>query len=231
MSLAHIIGMMPKPAGGGGGGGAAAPPVFANNSADVYNGTLSWSHTVAAGSNRLMLAFFALRSDDETMTAVTYDGVAMTKLTHVDYGSGSLRTEVWYLVAPNVGAHNIIGTVSGSVTANQAGATIVLTNVDQSDPFGALQTASQETGGGTSITTNITTEQANSLLVDFVMHRNDLDITPGGSQTSRVGDNNASNTIYEVSTQPAPTAGNYSCSWSDGADHSWRHTVIEVKGI
>lgn len=190
---------------------------------------VSWSHTVGSGSDRLLLVAIHLRSDDETVSGITFNSVAMTFVAAVSYGSGALRTEIWQLVNPDTGSHGIVATLVGTVTSTGGGSSMSFSGVDQTTPIGNTNTGTQDAGGGTSITTSLTTAQGNSWVVDAVTHRNDIDITAGGSQANVLEHNNGTSTIGGMSTRATTSAGSYSMSWSDGADHQWRHVLAEVR--
>ena len=72
---------------------------------DGYN--LTYTHTIA-GSDTLLIVEVQ-RNDDSTISGVTFNGTAMTKLAET---GTSRRTETWGLLNPAIGTHNIV--VSGS---------------------------------------------------------------------------------------------------------------------
>lgn len=48
-----------------------------------------------------------------TVASVTYAGIPLTKLTAVTDGGPTIRTEVWYLLAPPTGANQVMVTATG----------------------------------------------------------------------------------------------------------------------
>ena len=79
-------------------------------------GTLTVSHTVAAGSNRILLVGSAIEEQGETpdITGITYNGVSMTRVTSSEQAIGGVtwvRGEWWYLIAPATGANNVVATI------------------------------------------------------------------------------------------------------------------------
>lgn len=81
--------------------------------------SVTFSHTVASGSNRLLLVGVE-RGDGITITGITYDGVALSELVD-DAADFTGRRGVWGLLSPNVGTANIVVSFSGT-TASWCGA-------------------------------------------------------------------------------------------------------------
>ena len=70
----------------------------------------TFSHTVSDRSNRVLIVGTVGRSAP-VLNSLTYNGVAMTKLRHDQLGS-DIRSELWYLLNPDVGTHSIVATFS-----------------------------------------------------------------------------------------------------------------------
>lgn len=116
----------------------------ATSSGSVTGTSLTISHDVA-GSNRML---FVMPLEDASgltatrITGVTYNGVAMTKLTETyrTFSSGLVQT-LWGLVAPDTGTHDIVISLSASDTVSSQNASY--TGCDQNLPTGtALKTFS-----------------------------------------------------------------------------------------
>jgi hypothetical protein len=94
-----------------------------------YNGggsTCTVSHTVGAGSNRILVAYVATLNTGATMSA-TYNGVAMTAVGSV---VGSSKIWSFYLLNPDSGTHDIVFTSNAS--ADMAGGGLSYTGAKQS---------------------------------------------------------------------------------------------------
>jgi outer membrane lipoprotein SlyB len=63
--------------------------------------SLTWSHTVAAGTNRVLFVELAIDGLGASVTGVTYSGIALTQ---VGRGTGNHAIEIWRLINPTVGA-------------------------------------------------------------------------------------------------------------------------------
>lgn len=90
---------------------------------------LTYSHT-CAGSNRILVVGVVANDATDTVTGVTFNTIALTKIGSAQAGSGSFLS-LWYLIAPATGAHNIVISRSAN-TAFIYGASISLTGVQQS---------------------------------------------------------------------------------------------------
>lgn len=100
-------------------------------SAESGSSTLAWNHVVgAAGANRLLsVGIVTIGYSQPTVTAVTFDGVAMTKARadQANDGEGSyVESSVWILKNPNTGTKTISATITnnydaGGVSASYTG--------------------------------------------------------------------------------------------------------------
>ena len=90
------------------------------------------SHTTN-GTDRLMLVGISFGQDGgDSVDSVTYNGANLTMVGVHDNGN-SARVEIWQLVAPDIGTHDVVVNFSGT---NHDGATIGITTfigVDQAD--------------------------------------------------------------------------------------------------
>jgi hypothetical protein len=123
--------------------GAVARDSGSTDSTSVGTGvaSLSWSHTVTAGSN-LMIACDAAHHFN-AVTGITYNSQALTLLDS-ETPAGELVVEVWRRVNPSTGANTAEITFSGNV--NAVGACRSFSGVNQSSPFGTA-VADSNTGG------------------------------------------------------------------------------------
>ena len=98
------------------------------------------SHTTN-GTDRLMLVGISFGQDGgDSVDSVTYNGANLTMVGVHDNGN-SARVEIWQLVAPDIGTHDVVVNFSGT---NHDGATIGITTfigVDQADALVNLTSA------------------------------------------------------------------------------------------
>lgn len=137
-----------------------------NSSSGGYGSgsTNTFAHTVA-GSNRVMIVAPVDYQGSHTVSGVTYNGVALTKLASQVGGVESQvqDTEIWYLVAPATGAHDVVVTWSGATTFSAAGS-FSYTGVNQTTPFKSSATkANNASTSNESLST--TTDGANCWLI------------------------------------------------------------------
>lgn len=124
--------------------------------------TVTLSHTVGAGSDRVLVVLVAI--DDSTPgfpSSVTYNGVSMTNLGGVGTTNNPLLVDGWYLVNPDTGAHNVVVTKdSGRPTAVAAISLFGGSTPNYSNGQGA--------DGVTSSTLNITASKS-GMAIDVIM--------------------------------------------------------------
>lgn len=99
--------------------------------------SLTWSHTTA-GTDRILIVF-AYRENGETVTGITYNGVAMTSVTSVSVGT--VIEYAYYLINPASGANNVVVSFSGS-TANCIASSISYTGAKQTGQPDAFNSTS-----------------------------------------------------------------------------------------
>lgn len=186
--------------------------------------SIVWQHT-CSGTDRILLVGVYVRDIIQSVSSITYAGAALTKIGDVPVGAGAIRLELWYRIAPATGSNTIDVDLTGTVSATLGASAVSLTGVHQTSPIGNTNSSAPDTG--TSVSTSVTTSTANSWLVDAVMHRND--ITINSDQTERQNTNNGSTTVGGMATRTTTTTGSYSMGWLNGADHQWRHFVVEIK--
>ncbi|NLD44139.1 MAG: hypothetical protein GX657_11670, partial [Chloroflexi bacterium] len=122
-----------------------------------------FSHTVAAGSDRVLLVAVQCWGNDYARE-VTYGGVRLSLIARAFPNSTAKPTvEWWGMVAPPVGLADVAIEMTGSGTNYVCAAALSYTGVDQLGPIGAGATANAATG--TTCSCNLTTLAANSWIV------------------------------------------------------------------
>ncbi len=113
-----------------------------NFTSDAVTTVYSWAHETTDEDDRLLIVAIEFsRNSTQTITGVTYNGVALTLIGVAT--ESSFRTEMWYLVAPAVGSHNIQFTMSAATALNRkfVGIGYGLAGINQSTPLGTSNTA------------------------------------------------------------------------------------------
>ncbi len=129
--------------------------------------TVTWSHTV--GSASILVVGLATEDTSTTslnVTAVTYNGVALTAVSGSTATAGSStldRSQLFYLLNPPAGAHTVSVTFGGAVN-NVAAGSVSLNGTSGAPTAAGINTATS----GTAISASVSVATANSWLVDVV---------------------------------------------------------------
>jgi hypothetical protein len=138
------------------------PPVAlvdAVSSGVTAGSRLTISHTTS-GADRLMLAGVSMNNNNfETVSSITCNGVPLTYVNSQTQADDA-RVEIWKLVDPPVGTHDVVITFSAAVTRYAVAGVATFTGVDQTDPLGPFVGAS-----ATSISANLSVPSASRELV------------------------------------------------------------------
>lgn len=178
----------------------------------VTNTSLTWSHT-CSGTNRILFVACGIPTAN-TITGVTYNGVAMALLNKLQVASGSGRFfYLYYLANPATGANNIVVTSSGSdvlraCAASYTGAAQTGIPDSQNTAYnGAVAASASLTGSTTSVADN-------SWLISIGMQVGGP-TTAGASTTSRIQVPEGSFGIFDSNAAKTP-AGSYSLAIVNG---------------
>jgi pectate lyase len=195
--------------------------------------SLSWSHTVGSGADRLMVVGVAVEDGgtaDANITSVTYNGVGLTAVPNSKRsggGTGIIQTQLFYLLNGGLGAagaHTVVVNTQGPVDGISAGAT-TFTGVVQSAPQPAATNV--DTSGADSISTSITSTVANAWIVDVVGSGNSGSFTAASGQTER-WDIAASGMTGATSTKALGGAGATTLGWSHSGANRLAHSLAQL---
>jgi len=210
---------------GGGGSGSVTVDASSSGSADGAAG-ITISHTVA-GSNRLMLVGVSINNDNyETVTGVTYNGTPLAKVGEQD-NSDDARIEIWSLVAPDIGTHNVVITFSAALLQEAVAGVVTFNGVDQTTPLGTF--ASAQADDSTPATVNIPSE-AGELVFGVVSAEYDA-VTASSGQTERW--NIGVPQTYGAGGTAAGASPNVTMSWDlvvdSPIDNHWAIGGVSIK--
>ena len=207
---------------------AATGPGVINTSSAVAlgaaNNSISWSHVVSAGDDRLLLIWLACENAVDghygTWSGVTYDGVALTKAKgqYTVEGVATVSAELWYLVNPPIGTATIVATANVAdlvAGIHPNGHAITLQNAYQGAPD--VITGVSNSTDASSFSTGLTTLRTNSLLLDFIASNREELPVPGGSQTQRttaINTDSGNGQASVTSTRAAAAVGAFTESWT-----------------
>ena len=200
--------------------------------------TLAWSHTVGTGSNRILVVGCAGKdgsTSDIVVSSVTYGSANLSMVS----GSGItkeasgrvVRTELWYLLAPDSGTDTITITYSGTVDC-RSGGVVSLENVKQQAAEAAATNSGQISGGAenpVTFFTNITTVTDGAWVIDAVgLDRGGAWSTTTGGMTERWDESPHANHSGGGGTKPVASAGSTTMSWSNTYTQyskRWTHSL------
>ncbi len=108
--------------------------------------TIGVSHnTATTGTNRLMIVGISMNitnGPNASVTSVTWNGVGLILLGAHEDAASTRRIEMWYLLNPGTGTHNVIATVNTtSVNEGVVVGVTTFTGVDQTVPLGSFVSA------------------------------------------------------------------------------------------
>ncbi len=204
-------------------GASSAPAAIAFDSVATKTATnaasVTWSHTVGTGADRVLIVGLATEDTSSTVlnvSAITYGGVALTAASGsaATAGSSTLdKTQLFYLLNPPSGTGTVSVTFGGAVNGVSAGSTS-LSGVAQTVPGAvAINTAAS----GTTISAAVSVATAGSWVVDVANSgASNGTLTAGSAQTKRWGVSQSSSGGAGSTAAPAAT-GTTTMSWTAGS--------------
>jgi len=145
--------------------------------------SLTISHTTS-GTNRLMLVGVSIAhpSAAPPVSSVTYNGVSLGPVGSQATSDGFARIEIWSLVAPDLGTHDVVVTLSGTPSGATAGV-MTFTGVDQATPLGAFASNLADSTAASVTVASVVNDLVFDTLV--VESSTGFDLLPGAGQTER----------------------------------------------
>ncbi|WP_372899178.1 DUF4347 domain-containing protein, partial [Stieleria sp.] len=185
----------------------------------------SFAHATA-GTDRLIMVGISFGEDNgDSVSSVTYNGVSLSLVGVQDHADPlKSRVEIWSLVAPDVGTHNLVVNFSGT---SHDGATIgvmTFTDVDQTTPVGAF-VGDQGTSGTPSVTVSSTDDDLVFGVVG-VGDTSDWDFTAGAGQTEH-WDLFSSRANGSGTTENG--AASVVTSWTYASSNTWAAGAVSIK--
>lgn len=148
--------------------------------------TLTFAHTTTTTANRVLLVGVSINitsGPTAGVVSVTYNGTALNFVgAHNDAG-GTRRVEMWYLLAPANGGHNVVVTVNttGVNEGVVAGAT-TFTGVDQTVPLGTFVSADGAAGANSKLDVP---SVVNGMILDTLATDGTQTVTVSGPQVQQ----------------------------------------------
>jgi hypothetical protein len=214
------IGAIPiKPSGG------SPPAVDAVSDETSAVDTFTISHATS-GTDRLMLVGVSFDPNNgEVVSSVTYNGTSLSFVGSATY-SNDARVEIWQLVAPDTGTHDVVITFDKKLSYGAVAGVMTFTGVNQSTPLGTFAGANGSPPGFLA-TVNVSSA-TNELVFDTVSCETCNSLTVGAGQTEYW---NLSQAEYYAmgagSTEPG--AATVTMSWTLGSEDYWAIGAVPIK--
>lgn len=142
--------------------------------------------------------------------------------------TGSVRTEIWYLVNPTTNADRCVTANFGGIVTQSSIAVVALTGVDQSTPIDAKKSAN---GSSQTPSLTITTATNNAWVIDAMVAGGNGAATVGGGQNQitnlSAGNSHRAGTSYVGPISPA--GSNQTMSWSIVTSKDWATAAVALK--
>lgn len=185
---------------------------------EALGNTLTFSHT-CTGASILVVHIGVRQLSGETITGVTYNGVAMTEAVENDPAINILDY-LYYINSPAAGAHNVVITATGATYI-----AAVATSWSGTDTSASYSTTDSSISGAGTISVSPSTVTG-EVVVDVVaadaFSSGCYSITQGGSQTAIGAQCDTDEVIVLGASYRASAAGSSLMSWgvSDNAVQS-----------
>jgi hypothetical protein len=167
-------------------------------------------------------------TDYETVTGITYNGTPLQLVgARAAYGGDDARHEIWKLVNPDSGTHNVIINFSSALDFGAVAGVMTFTNVDQTTPLGTyVYIEGTDSAGGTLAVPSDAGE-----LVYAIVSSEDEALTASSGQDehwniSISGDE--TNGAGGTDAGASPTAP---MSWGVGVAHYWTIGGVSIKPV
>lgn len=172
--------------------------------------TRTFAHTVTNGTF-LVVTTCHRGGGSDTVTGVTYDGIAMSLGHEMAFATPDLYASFWHLPSPATGSNNVIVTASDTVDGMITTA-INFSGVDASSPWGTFVENSSTNASSSSV--EVTTESGEIVLDILCKEGNGATGTVGADQTSRWAVNDAGTSIRDSSGSTQAGADGGVMSWT-----------------
>jgi len=155
-------------------------------------------------------------SDGVSVSSVTWNGVGLSLHIAQSAGGGWGRAEIWKLVNPDTGTHDLV--VNLNTGDRFFTAAIFAENVDQTTP---LLTGAEDHGNGAAPSCTVGSVGASDLVFDVVsIDGGGKTPSPGANQTGQWDINSGGENEGAGSTQSGADGGVMSWSWSGSSDYA-----------
>jgi uncharacterized repeat protein (TIGR01451 family) len=201
-------------------------PAFSNAAQTATSHSFSYN-SGTTGTNRVLIVGISYRNrDNETITGVTYNGVAMTQVGAVN-NANDAQVYIFRLVNPPTGANNLDVTWSSALNQGAVVGAVTYSGVNQTTPTGTFASNS-----GSSTTPSVTVTGAVGQLVFGVVggRTNNVDYTATTSGATQLWTSRPFNQQTSGSAQTLPGVASAALTWS-GSNNSWAAAGVSLNPV
>ena len=179
---------------------------------------LTFAHTTTGVANRVLIVGVSINITNAPtagVVGVTYNGAALNFVgAHNDAGA-TRRVEMWYLLAPTTGNHNVVVTVNvpGGVNDGVVAGATTFTGVDQTVPLGTFVSADGAAGRNSQLDVP---SVINGMILDTLATDGTQTITVPGPQVQQWNVQRGNNTNPGVNGTGSSRTGAPSVPISEG---------------
>jgi hypothetical protein len=201
----------------------------ASNGADAGGGTVTVNVTCAGGSGILVVGVGLLQNvgGTGTVSGITANSKALTS--GRTQTQGTMRSEIWYIVSPDIGTYNVVMTTTGA-TDDRKISVLHLAGANVVNPTDAVNSA-----GGTAspITVANTTTKVNSVVVACAINNTTTAaLTPSTGILQEVTDDTSGSTSFAVGyTKTIVTPAATTTAWTKTGSDNWAITSVSFRTL
>lgn len=190
--------------------------------------TLSWSHTVNAGSDLLLVVGVSIDNTATYPTGVTYNGVAMDNVANQPAGGTYSASSAWSMVNPPTGANTV--EVTFAAADNFSADSISFEGVDQTTPIANINQGNSPGGNNPSI--NITTVNGDYAFAVLSININQTPLTVNPGTLEWEADNYGAGSSHTGSgATRAATSGTTTITWSWTSANDYSYIGFAVQQV
>ncbi|MGB5260438.1 MAG: DUF4347 domain-containing protein, partial [Gammaproteobacteria bacterium] len=200
--------------------GVLAVTTDSSSTGSTTGSSLTVSHTTS-GTETLMIVGVSMDAQTgASVTGVTYNGSALSLLGTVQDTGSNVRVELWQMVAPADGTHDVVVSFSQAMTEGGIAGIMTFNGVDQTTPLGGFASAQ---GIGTTASVNVSAAVGDMVFSTMGVDGSTDDVlNPAAGQTEywetfQPGTEGAGSTKVATSTSETMSWTFLSNQWAIGA--------------
>lgn len=195
----------------------------ASDGGEVIGTSNTWAHTNAGDFLLVGVLHSGVNPAADTISSVTYNGVACTRLDTQSNHAANYILDVWYLYGPATGTHNIVVTPSASTSTRPIA--VSYSGAAQSGFPDAYPGFTSTTGNATK-TESVTTVAANCWLVWFGLDEFNTTETAGSGTIIRQKNSNYGGVFFADSNGSVGAAGAHSLNIVAGSSGDYMNDMV-----